>query len=127
MDRQGLLDTHYLVWLYFGEVQHIEASKKDFLNNANLQYSNTAILELEYLFEIGRVQIPANTIINTLIQELHLAVSTVDYGEIIQAALGLKWTRDPFDRLLVAESIAGNIPLLTNDRRITENYTNTIA
>jgi PIN domain nuclease of toxin-antitoxin system len=39
----------------------------------------------------------------------------------VQAAAGLTWTRDPFDRLIAAHAILSGAPLLTADRRILAN------
>jgi PIN domain nuclease of toxin-antitoxin system len=39
----------------------------------------------------------------------------------VQAAAGLTWTRDPFDRLIAAHAIVADAPLLTADRTILDN------
>ena len=51
------------------------------------------------------------------IQPCDLALS-----RIIQAALSLHWTRDPFDRLITANASLLNAPLLTWDQTILINY-----
>jgi PIN domain nuclease of toxin-antitoxin system len=40
---------------------------------------------------------------------------------VIQAATGLSWTRDPFDRLISAHAIVTNSPLITADETIREH------
>lgn len=46
---------------------------------------------------------------------------------IVNSALQVKWTREPGDRLIVANAIANNeAPLVTSDRRIQEQYRNAI-
>jgi len=42
---------------------------------------------------------------------------------LFQKALSLGWTRDPFDRLLVAHSLARRVPLCTTDSMIQEHHT----
>jgi PIN domain nuclease of toxin-antitoxin system len=37
-------------------------------------------------------------------------------------ALPLSWTRDPFDRLIVAQAAVRDAPLLTKDRAIRRRY-----
>jgi PIN domain nuclease of toxin-antitoxin system len=37
---------------------------------------------------------------------------------LIERALPLAWTRDPFDRLLAAHSLARRVPLCTADRAV---------
>ena len=41
---------------------------------------------------------------------------------VISHAMTLTWTRDPFDRLLVATAMLHKAPLITQDRTIRENY-----
>ncbi|CAN5501715.1 hypothetical protein BH23ACT3_BH23ACT3_09460 [soil metagenome] len=42
-------------------------------------------------------------------------------GRSVTAADSLPWTRDPFDRLIVADAIAAATPLLTRDDTIHAN------
>ena len=45
----------------------------------------------------------------------------------MQRALGLKWTLEPGDRIIVANAMAnGNAPLLSADRSINEHYANAV-
>ena len=63
------------------------------------------VLELQYLFEVNRTLQPA------------------------QALIGLleSWTRDPFDRLIVAHARSNRYaPLITSDTQIHENYVKSI-
>ena len=41
---------------------------------------------------------------------------------LITQALREKWTRDPFDRLIVANAKAAGAPLITKDERIRKHY-----
>jgi PIN domain nuclease of toxin-antitoxin system len=46
---------------------------------------------------------------------------------IMNSALQIKWTRDPGDRIIVANAVACNeAPLVTSDRCIHEHYPNAI-
>jgi PIN domain nuclease of toxin-antitoxin system len=49
-------------------------------------------------------------------------VSRRPFERVVQAALQEKWTRDPFDRLIVAHAKAAHAPLLTVDQTITKHY-----
>jgi len=57
------------------------------------------LLELGYLHEIGRVQD-----FSSLKETLDLSICDLDYLKVINVALELTWTRDPFDRIIVAQS-----------------------
>ena len=41
---------------------------------------------------------------------------------LVNQALALTWTRDPFDRLLAAHSLARRVPLCTTDRVIRSHH-----
>lgn len=50
--------------------------------------------------------------------DLGTAEST--FARVTACAVGLTWTRDPFDRLICAHALCDDAPLLTADRRILE-------
>jgi len=78
-------------------------------------------LELTYLYEIGRVNEPASAPLAALRRSIGLEVADVAMSELVRAASGLSWTRDPFDRLIAAHAVVAGAPLLTADRTILEN------
>jgi PIN domain nuclease of toxin-antitoxin system len=78
-------------------------------------------LELTYLYEVGRVTEPAAAPLAALRRTIGLEVADTALSELVQAATGLSWTRDPFDRLIAAHAIVADAPLLTADRAILDN------
>jgi len=78
-------------------------------------------LELTYLYEIGRVTEPASAPLSALRRTLGLQIDDASLAEVAQAAAGLSWTRDPFDRLIAAHAIVANAPLVTADETIRKN------
>jgi PIN domain nuclease of toxin-antitoxin system len=78
-------------------------------------------LELTYLHEVGRVSEPASAPLAALHRTIGLQMSDIGLAELTTAAVGLRWTRDPFDRLLAAHAIVAGAPLLTADMTIREN------
>lgn len=78
-------------------------------------------LELTYLYEVGRVSQPASAPLAALRSSIGLEVADAPLAELVQAAMGLSWTRDPFDRLIAAHAIVANAPLITADGTIREN------
>jgi PIN domain nuclease of toxin-antitoxin system len=56
-----------------------------------------------------------------------LKVSDHPFPAVARAALFETWTRDPFDRMIVAQARAdGYSGLVTSDEKIRENYSKTI-
>ena len=85
------------------------------------------MLELEMLFEKGAIKYAASHILSDLNQQIGLSVRQFPMATVMSAALGVKWTREPGDRIIVANAIANNeAPLVTSDRRIHERYPNAI-
>ncbi len=86
-----------------------------------LAVSPVVELELTYLYEIGRVTEPASAPLSALRRTFGLRVIDASLAELVQAAAGLSWTRDPFDRLISAHAIVANAPLITADETILAN------
>ena len=79
-------------------------------------------LELTYLHEISRINCNALTILDSLRREIGLETCTQPFAAVIGAALPLDWTRDPFDRIIVAQAAHRESPLLTADQNIRNHY-----
>ncbi len=85
-----------------------------------------AVLELELLHEIGRIEPPASKVIEVLSAEIGLRVCDLPFWVIVQHALQEKWSRDPFDRLIVANARAADATLVTKDARILRHYSRAV-
>ena len=59
--------------------------------------------------------------LDALRRDIGLEVDEISFAEVAGAAVGLTWTRDPFDRLLAAHAIVANATLLTADRTLLEH------
>lgn len=116
-----LLDTHVLVWLYTGLLEHIPLAVQDRLNRESLGLSPFARLELAYMCEIGRVKDPIATVVDDLAARLQVFAVDESSAAVCVAAQSLTWTRDPFDRLLAAHAIASNLTLVTKDATLREH------
>ena len=55
-------------------------------------------------------------------RDFDVAVCKLPLHRVIAAAFELSWSPDPFDRLIVAQTIAGGGKLITKDRRIHKNF-----
>ncbi|MDA9272280.1 PIN domain-containing protein [bacterium] len=116
------LDTHILVWLYAGLVEKIPLTIQDKLESVPLFISPMVELELNFLYEIGRLTVMGSDIIRHLNARLGISISKVDFYQIVEEAQQLNWTRDPFDRLIVANAAVFQAPLITKDERIQQHY-----
>ena len=119
-----LIDTHILLWLL---------SKSDRLKNIpwvhdfpHLTVSPVSLLEIKFLVECGKIDLEFEEIVKRLKKDPSFDIDDISLDEVCSAAFTLSWTRDPFDRLLVAHSQARNIPLGTCDNLIKKNYSHTL-
>ncbi len=116
------LDTHIVVWLFAGLTDKFTTKAKNEIDNNNVSISQFVKLELQYLYEIGRIKVKPDKIITCLSKEIGLKVSDFALKNIINDALKINWTRDVFDRLLVAEAMANESVLITADAKIRKKF-----
>ena len=120
------LDTHIVVWLYGGLTEKFTALAGSLLNDHDLYISPMVRLELQYLYEIERISVPVDKIILDLGDRLGLRICEKDFNRVVGYGLGLSWTRDPFDRLIVSNASVDNHILLTKDYHILNHYENAV-
>lgn len=120
------LDTHVLVYLAAGETNRIGAAGRKAIDRDQVLASAAAVLELEFLHELGRVKPTASKLISLLAADIGLRVCDLPFRTVVDHALAEGWTRDPFDRLIVANAKAAGAVLVTKDQRIREHYSRAI-
>ncbi len=117
------LDTHVLAWLYAEGTTSLPAPALSLLESVDdIRVSPMVRLELQYLYEIERVSQPALTVLDTLGTVMGLNVCDAPFPAVIREAETQSWTRDPFDRIIVAQASLFGAPLLTKDESIHKHY-----
>jgi PIN domain nuclease of toxin-antitoxin system len=117
------LDTHVVVWLYTRLDKHLSrAALEEIKRCPDLRVSPMVRLELQYLYEIGRTTQPPGPVLDNLAARIGLSVCQSAFSAVVIAAEHVQWTRDPFDRLIVAHASLHNARLLTNDGVIRDRY-----
>ena len=119
------LDTHAVIWAYAGETARFGKEARTLIELGELIISPSVVLELQLLHEIGRVTPAASAYVETLGRDIGLRVASDTFDSVVSAALAESWTRDPFDRLIVAHARLLGATLLSRDRRIAAAYPNT--
>lgn len=117
------LDTHVVVWLYAGLTEKLSEQAKSLINKNDCLISPIVKLELQYLYEIGRITAKPDEIITDLSKRMGLKVCDKDFASIVDLACTITWTRDPFDRMIVANATLHKNLLLTKDQTIVQNST----
>jgi PIN domain nuclease of toxin-antitoxin system len=116
------LDTHVLVRLWAGDIDKLGPAARRSIDEQDLLVSPAAVLELEFLHEIGRLRPTASKVITALGLDIGLRVCDLPFRTVVDYALKEAWGRDPFDRLIVANAKANDAPLITKDERIHQHY-----
>ncbi len=117
------LDTHVVAWLFDAMVSRLSQAAEQAIEQApSLAVSPMVRLELKYLQEIGRIRASPGEMLAELRQSIGLRETDPSLGTVIDVALAIDWTRDTFDRLIVAEAKSLNAGLVTKDGRIREHY-----
>lgn len=116
------LDTHVLAWLFGGELHRIPAAAREKIESSDLLASPMALVELQYLFEIGRLVRPASEVFERLSRDLGLEVCDLPFFDVARHGFDMDFTRDLFDRLIVSQAAVREAPLLTKDETIHEFY-----
>lgn len=118
------LDTQILVWLAGGAISRLTKKAATAIDETgSLLISPMVMLELQYLYERNRISVPGSEVISFLEKKIDLQLCRVPMARVMHHALDLGWTRDPFDRIIVAQAAsAGAIDLITADENIREHY-----
>ena len=126
MESLIFLDTHVAIWLYSGRLDLFKPKVLQLINDNQVCISHLVRLEMKYLNEIGRINQHPDMIIDALIDEIGLVFSSNSIERLINQAIHLDFTRDPFDRIIVADARLNNSYLISKDQNIKKHYRNTV-
>lgn len=81
-----------------------------------------ARLEMQYLQEIGRFRDSPTDVFDALGSTIGLRICDSPFLAVVREAERQTWTRDPFDRVIVAQAQLNGAPLVTKDAAIHAAY-----
>ncbi len=122
MDAVVHLDTHVVVWLYAGQVARLSRPARKAIESGGLVISPMVSLEMQFLLETGRIIAEPARILDALADSLGLRMDEQPFAAVMKESLAQKWTRDPFDRIIVAQALRAGAVLVSKDRLIRRNY-----
>ena len=113
-----LLDTHVLIWLAM-EPQKLSQQAKTILSNPNntLFLSLVSIWEMQIKIQIGKLtlNVSLREVIERQQQVNGLQILPIELAHIFALEVLPNHHRDPFDRLLLAQALVAQIPILSID------------
>lgn len=117
------LDTHVAVYLGSGTPRKLSKEAQRLIDKSDLLISPMVVVELHYLYELGRTGYTAVKALEILEGEFRVKVCDLPFAIVAHSSIGETWTRDVFDRLIVAQARARDESiLLTADSKILEHY-----
>ena len=108
-----LLDTNALIWLQQG---HRRA--RPLARVPRVYVSPASLLELQFLSESGRIRFAGAASVSTIASDPRWTIDDPPSSRWCLAASEIGWTRDPFDRLIVAHASLRGWKLATADEPI---------
>lgn len=126
MATVGYLDTHVVAWLFAGRVDLLSRAAARAIEEHDLLVSPMVVLELQCLRETKRVTQPPDVVLGALQADVVLRVCAEPFPAVVRLAIEQSWTRDPFDRLIVAHAALRGRDLVTKDGAIRRHYRNAV-
>jgi PIN domain nuclease of toxin-antitoxin system len=119
---KAFLDTHAVIFLWEGRTEVFGAGSREILEQSLLLISPLVRLEMGFLREVGKLKAEPDQILGSLTSDYGAVLTDDSLEALVPLAMPLSWTRDPFDRLLVATALLHQAPLVTRDARIHEHF-----
>jgi PIN domain nuclease of toxin-antitoxin system len=118
---QLLLDTHVFLWFVEGNSRLPSHYRMAIEDSANSVYISVAsIWESVTKHRLGNLKLPGSPEIYLLERSVSLDIARlpIDDGSILQVARLPLIHRDPFDRIIVAQSLQHGLKLVTEDPKM---------
>jgi PIN domain nuclease of toxin-antitoxin system len=122
-----MLDTHIAVGLYEGHTRGLGPEARRAIDRGEVTISPAVLLEIELLHEIRRLREGAKAIASGLAENLDIRVACERFSDVAVESLAWGFTRDPFDRLIVAHASLAKAALITQDTMIRFRYPKAIG
>ncbi|MBF0493078.1 MAG: PIN domain-containing protein [Deltaproteobacteria bacterium] len=122
MESRPFIDTHVLIWLFEGKTHLISPRVIELIKNVQLWLSPLSILEIDYLYEVKKITYKGKDIFRGVSAVIAIEIKDDSFLAIINEASHIHWTRDAFDRLIVAQASLYKASLITKDRKIADHY-----
>lgn len=120
------IDTHIAVWLNQKKPGKLSRHAARAMRENTLVMSPMVLTELAYMSEIDRLAADPERVQAQLETEFGITVSTAAFSSVCRASIRQNWTRDPFDRLIVANAIVDGARLVTSDERMFDNFVDAV-
>jgi PIN domain nuclease of toxin-antitoxin system len=113
-----ILDTHTFIW-WATSSDKLSSNVLALLNNADNQLilSLASVWEMQIKCQIGKLQLGKSvpTLVANQQENNHLLVLPIDLSHVYALENLPGVHKDPFDRIIVAQAVVENLPIITID------------
>lgn len=114
-----LLDTHVVLWWLEGGGKISRAARTILQDPASrVLVSAASAWEIAIKYRAGKLE-AASTLVSrfeTVIEEEHFIALPISVGHAVQAGMLQRTHKDPFDRMLIAQARAEDVPVVSTDK-----------
>ena len=119
----AILDTHVVLWFVAGD-RRLSGKWRRLIESAERELYLSAVSAVEISIKVSRdklrLSLPPREFIQQVIDQLRLLPLPLTIPHAWQVAELPSLHKDPFDRMLIAQSIVEDIPILSRDAVLRE-------
>jgi len=117
---KALLDTHTFIWAITDE-RRLSPRARSLIASSELWWSVVSLWEAIQKAQVGKLSLPlpAGPFLTGELRSNHVRLLPVSLSHVLRVEELPLHHRDPFDRLLIAQSIEEGWPIITADPRFT--------
>lgn len=118
-----ILDTHALVWWLY-EPEHLSSRVVELVSDSQQQIlvSAASAYEVTNKYRLGKwdAMAPLANAFEKIVSDQAMDLLSITVGDAAEAGMLQSDHRDPFDRLIAAQSVRGPYTVLTKDAKLAE-------
>jgi PIN domain nuclease of toxin-antitoxin system len=114
---KAILDTHAFLWALAGDARMSRHARDVFAGSTDLLLSIASIWEILIKVQSGKLNFPrpAGPYVLSRLAENRIKTLPISIDHLLAFERLPMHHRDPFDRMLIAQSIEQNLPVITAD------------
>ena len=112
-----LLDTHAFLWAIAGDTRMSQRARDIFVGPSNLSISIASIWEILIKVQVGKLSLPqpVGPYVISKLAENKIETLPVQLAHLLAYEQLPLHHRDPFDRILIAQSLEEGWPIISSD------------
>jgi PIN domain nuclease of toxin-antitoxin system len=115
---RAILDTHAFLWAIAGDSRMSRTARDLFNGPSDLFLSLASIWEILIKVQLGKLSLPrpAGPYVIKKLAENRIETLPIDLDHLLAFEGLALHHRDPFDRMLIAQALKENLPIVTADQ-----------